>query len=149
MSRGGTSRHSSNSVTAPDMTDSLAPSHPLPAVLGVVARAGQVLLVRRANPPDRGRWGFPGGHIEPGETMYCAAVRELEEETGIIARAERVLTAVDVIDRSPTGELRHHFVLIAVLCDWIAGNEQPADDALEIGWFTPPSHRGASAGGES
>src|SRR5690554_2944487 len=76
-----------------------AHSTPVPGVLAVVARNGQVLLVRRAKPPDRGMWGFPGGRIEPGETAAEAAVRELREETGVDASAGRVLTAIDVIDR--------------------------------------------------
>lgn len=37
---------------------------PTPAVIGVVVRDGQVLLVRRSNPPDAGKWGFPGRKIE-------------------------------------------------------------------------------------
>ncbi len=40
------------------------------------------MLVRRANPPDAGLWGFPGGKIEFGETVKDAAMRELREETG-------------------------------------------------------------------
>lgn len=110
---------------------------PTPAVLGVVSRHAHVLLVRRANPPDKGCWGFPGGHIEAGERLYEAAVRELKEETGVIAQAERILTALDVIDRAtPSDRLRHHFVLVAVQCRWIAGDGQPSDDAVEAGWFT-------------
>ena len=34
---------------------------PIPAVLAVVIRDGKALLVQRANPPDAGLWGFPGG----------------------------------------------------------------------------------------
>jgi ADP-ribose pyrophosphatase YjhB (NUDIX family) len=47
----------------------------VPAVIGVVVRDRDVLLVRRANPPDAGRWGFPGGKIEPGEPIADAVVR--------------------------------------------------------------------------
>lgn len=108
---------------------------PVAAVLAVVARDGRVLLVRRAKPPDRGLWGFPGGRIETGETTAEAAVRELEEETGVRASADGVLTAVDVIDRDEDGELRHHFVLIAVRCRWLSGEGSAADDALEARWF--------------
>ncbi|OWJ87584.1 NUDIX domain-containing protein, partial [Paracoccus yeei] len=35
----------------------------------------RVLLVQRRNPPDAGLWGFPGGHVEPGETALAAAAR--------------------------------------------------------------------------
>jgi len=112
------------------------PTHPVPAVLAVVARQGRVLLVRRANPPYAGRWGFPGGHIEWGESTQAAAVRELQEETGVRAIPGDVLTALDVITPAE-GERQHHFVLIAVRCQWVAGEGVANDDALDLGWFSP------------
>ncbi len=110
---------------------------PIAAVLAVVVRRGRVLLVRRANPPDRGRWGFPGGRIEPGETLVAAALRELAEETGVAAEDGEVLTAIDSIHRDGDERLAHHFVLVAVLCRGSVGEGAAADDALETGWFAP------------
>jgi ADP-ribose pyrophosphatase YjhB (NUDIX family) len=112
-----------------------APARTLPiaAALAIVLRGERMLLVRRSHRPDAGRWGFPGGKIEPGETVIAAALRELEEETGVAAEPVEVLTAVDVIRR--IGETLHHYVLIAVLCRWTAGEGAPASDAHEIGWF--------------
>jgi len=50
---------------------------------GIVVRGAQVLMIR-----DRyGRWTFPKGHIEAGETPKEAAVREVLEETGVRATA--------------------------------------------------------------
>lgn len=112
-----------------------AVSHPIPATIATVIRNGQVLLVRRANPPDTGRWGFPGGKIEKGEAIKTAAIRELREETGIRSTAHRVFTAVDAFDRDQNGRLIHHYVLIAVLCAWVAGEPVAGDDALEARWF--------------
>ncbi|HEX2184483.1 MAG TPA: NUDIX domain-containing protein [Chloroflexota bacterium] len=43
---------------------------------------GRVLLHRHR---DTGRWGIPGGALEPGETLEAAARRELREETGVQA----------------------------------------------------------------
>jgi 8-oxo-dGTP diphosphatase len=57
--------------------------HPVAAVLGVIVHESRVLLVRRSNPPDAGFWGFPGGKIEAGETIEQAALREVNEETGL------------------------------------------------------------------
>jgi 8-oxo-dGTP diphosphatase len=108
---------------------------PIAAAIAVVARGGRLLLVRRSNRPDAGRWGFPGGKIEPGEATMAAALRELAEETGVRAEPAEVLTAVDVIRRDPSGAL-HHYVLIAVLCRWLDGDGAAADDAEEVGWFT-------------
>lgn len=108
--------------------------HPVPATIAAVIRDGRVLLVRRANPPDAGLWGFPGGKIERGETIEEAAVRELREETGICAEAGPVFTAVDAMDRGAEGELHAHYVLIAVLCRWTSGEPLAGDDALEAAW---------------
>ncbi|WP_290690066.1 MULTISPECIES: NUDIX hydrolase [unclassified Haematobacter] len=107
---------------------------PVPAVLSVVFREGHVLLVRRANPPDEGFWGFPGGRIEAGETLFAAAERELTEETGVKGIAAAILTVLDALDRSEDGTLRFHYVLVAVACRWVAGEPVADDDALEARW---------------
>lgn len=107
---------------------------PVSAILAVVIRDGQALLVRRANPPDAGLWGFPGGKIEFGETLLAAAERELREETGVQAQATHAFAALDVLADDAEGALEHHFVLVAVECRWLAGEPSAADDALEARW---------------
>ena len=47
---------------------------------GVIVRDGRVLLVHR---PRRADWSFPKGKLEAGETWEDAALREVEEETGL------------------------------------------------------------------
>ncbi|MGP5053419.1 NUDIX hydrolase [Brachybacterium alimentarium] len=107
-------------------------SYPKPATLAAVVRKGRVLLIRRAHMPDAERWAFPGGKIEPGETLTAASARELAEETGVLATPGDVFDAVDVID----ADHNLHYVLIAVLCRWERGEPVPDDDALEAAWFT-------------
>lgn len=108
---------------------------PVAAVIAVVARQRRVLLVRRANPPDQGLWGFPGGRIDAGETMFAAAERELLEETSIQARAGRLVDAFDLLDHAPDGMLRAHFVLLVIACTWISGVPTAGDDAMDAAWF--------------
>lgn len=110
-------------------------SAPIPAAIAAVFHEGRILLVRRANPPDTGCWGFPGGKIETGESIESAAVRELLEETGVQAEALRAFTALDAFDHDEHGRLRRHFILIAVLCKWISGEPVAGDDALEARLF--------------
>ncbi|MCD1634332.1 NUDIX hydrolase [Martelella mediterranea] len=117
------------------MTEESYPARPIAATIAIVIRAGKVLLVRRANPPDAGRWGFPGGKIERGETLHQAALRELKEETGVNATALRTFTAVDAFDYAADGGLRRHFILVAVLCQWVDGEPVAGDDALEARWI--------------
>jgi 8-oxo-dGTP diphosphatase len=54
------------------------------AVVGAaIVRDGRVLAARRTSPPETaGRWEFPGGKVEPGETPDAALVREIVEELG-------------------------------------------------------------------
>jgi 8-oxo-dGTP diphosphatase len=111
-----------------------APS-PAPAVIAVVIENGRALLVRRANPPDAGLWGYPGGKIEYGETVSEAAIRELREETGVEAQALDIITTLDIVVRAEDGAITQHYILIAVLCRWLSGEPVAADDALDAGWF--------------
>lgn len=110
------------------------PVRPTLAALAVVLHQGRVLLVQRKNQPDAGLWGFPGGHVEPGETALNAAARELLEETGVRARPLRYLDNIDVILRGPDGSLRWHFLMAGVLCDYLEGVPTAADDALAAAW---------------
>jgi len=116
------------------MAHESAQGRPIAAAIAVVLRGERLLLVRRGNKPDAGRWGFPGGKIEAGETIAAAALRELGEETGVAAEAIEILTALDVIRRDGDGTL-HHYVLIAVLCRWKSGDGAAADDAEDAAWF--------------
>jgi diadenosine hexaphosphate hydrolase (ATP-forming) len=47
----------------------------------VFNRAGQILVLGHRN----GTWVFPKGHIDPGETHLVAAIREVEEESGVVS----------------------------------------------------------------
>ena len=110
-------------------TDAVTPT-PRLAALAVVVRDGRVLLVRRRNEPDAGLWGFPGGHVEPGETCAECARREAAEETGVVV-PRGLLTNVEVVRRGGPRAPGFHFVLVAVGCDYVSGEPEAADDVLE------------------
>jgi 8-oxo-dGTP diphosphatase len=112
------------------------PERPIVGVLGVVRRDGRVLLVQRARAPNVGKWGFPGGVQELGETIFAAVGRELREETGLVVEPIETLTTLDVIDRDQVGHVRTHYALIAVLAEWRSGEVKIDDEAHDFGWFT-------------
>ena len=81
--------------------------HGIPTAVHVLCeREGEVLLMRRAGTGFfDGLYSLPGGHVEAGEAVCAAAVRELREETGLsIAMAELAWLGV-VHRRSDTNRI--------------------------------------------
>ena len=68
-----------------------------------VFKDGAVLLVLRGRAPYAGRWSLPGGKIEAGESAAEAALRELEEETGVTAEIVGMLDRVEIPAPEPEG----------------------------------------------
>lgn len=110
-------------------------TRPVVATIAAVIKDHRILLIRRRNRPDAGRWAFPGGKIRWGESLFGAMRRELYEETGVRADPHEVFDAVDVYDYDDDGNLVQHFLLVAVLCDWSDGSPSGSDDALDAQWF--------------
>ncbi len=121
--------------------DRLYPERPILGCLAVVRRGGRVLLAQRSVPPGIGKWGFPGGLVELGETVHECARRELKEETGISAEPVAMLTVIDRIGRDEEGRVKTHFALVAVLLDWRSGEGEPFEDATALRWLTPEEVR--------
>lgn len=114
------------------------PDRPIIAVLAVVLRGEgpdtRALIVQRAQQPNAGRWGFPGGVLELGETVAEGAMRELMEETGVAAEPAGWLNVHDAVSRDAEGRVQFHYVLIAVRGLWVSGDGEPADDAAACAW---------------
>ncbi|KQR35471.1 ADP-ribose pyrophosphatase [Rhizobium sp. Leaf155] len=110
---------------------------PQPASSAIIKRGDRLLLVRRINPPSQDMFAFPGGRGEPGETPADTALRELQEETGIVARHPQLFATYDLPSRDTAGQLTSHFLLSVFL---VETDEQAAalaaDDAADAGWFT-------------
>ncbi|MEO3743787.1 (deoxy)nucleoside triphosphate pyrophosphohydrolase [Plantactinospora sp. B5E13] len=93
--------------------------------------AGRVLGCERSSPPEAaGRWEFPGGKVEPGETEIAALVRECAEELGVrVEIGDRVGRDV------PMG---HGRSVLRVYLARLVGNDQPrALEHAELRWLRP------------
>jgi 8-oxo-dGTP diphosphatase len=105
------------------------------AILAVANSGLEVLLIRWANKPFRGRWAHPGGFLEMDEDLATCAARELEEETGIRGLQLQQLHAFGAVDRHP----RDRVVCVAFYC-LLAGGRldgvEAGDDAAAADWFS-------------
>ncbi|VVP42521.1 NUDIX hydrolase [Pseudomonas sp. B21128] len=81
-----------------------------------------ILLVRKPS----SRWNLPGGKVEPGETRADAAVRELQEETGL--DADEVLYLMEL----HYGGTRHHVYEASVLN---INQVRPQNEIVDCIWF--------------
>ncbi|MCB9483163.1 MAG: NUDIX domain-containing protein [Dehalococcoidia bacterium] len=103
--------------------------NPSPTAGFLPIRDRKVLLGLRAQGRDGGgKWACPSGHMEPGETPEDTAQRELLEESGLVARAERyvgLFASGDHIEAVYTG---------AILDD----TGEPSDEFEALRWFTGP-----------
>ena len=98
--------------------------------LALVFRANRVLVTRRLDGVHLGgSWEFPGGKLRNGETAEACAVRELAEETGVVARARSRRPAIDWT--YPERSVRLH----PVDCEWLAG-EGEMREVAELRWVT-------------
>ncbi len=121
------------------MSDSrrLYPAQPALAVSVAVFREGKVLLASRTAKPFARRFTLPGGLVETGETLAAAALRELREETGVLARIAAFNRAVEHIQRDSTGRIARHYVILSFAARWMSGEGQPGAEAGEILWRAP------------
>jgi len=90
----------------------------------------RMLMVREAQPSCYGLWNQPAGHVEAGESLTEALVREVKEETGYAhVRVDGISRIYYFVNH---GLLRVNF--FASLLDTVQG--PLADDVLEAGWFS-------------
>jgi ADP-ribose pyrophosphatase len=111
------------------------PDFPRVAVGAIVFKDEKVLLVQRGRPPAEGVWAIPGGSVKLGETLQEAAEREIHEETSLMIRAREPAFTFDVVVRDDSGAVRYHYVIVDLLADYLSGDLQPGDDALDARWF--------------
>jgi 8-oxo-dGTP diphosphatase len=90
---------------------------------------GRIVLVRRAIEPGYGKWVFPGGFIDRGETVEAAALREAREECGLDIRLDRLLNIYSYPGVA--------VIIIAFAATVLGGCRACDDESLEAQLFEP------------
>lgn len=122
------------------MTDAdarLYPARPILAASVAVFRDGKVLLAERTKPPSASLMSLPGGLVEPGERLADAALRELAEETGVVARIVAFNDHVEIIERDGDERVARHFVVASFVGEWLAGEGVVGPEASRVLWIEP------------
>jgi ADP-ribose pyrophosphatase YjhB (NUDIX family) len=109
-----------------------------PGVAAVIFDGERVLLQRR---DDNGRWGLPGGGVDPGESVHAAIVREVREETGLEVEPLRLIgvysdPANHQVITYPDGNVIH-YVSTVFECTVRGGTLACGAESLELGYFPP------------
>jgi 8-oxo-dGTP pyrophosphatase MutT (NUDIX family) len=112
----------------------LTTDSPIRAAGAVLWRDGpEVALVHRPRYDD---WSFPKGKVDKGEHVLRAAVREIEEETGIRGRVVRALGTIEYrfsADGRRIHKLVHHYLLEA-LGGTLTIEGDPDQEAIDVAW---------------
>ncbi len=103
-------------------------------VNALLVRDGAVLLTKRSPAkrvyPDT--WSFPGGHVEQGEALDDALVREVGEEVGLVPICFHELGTIEKPDPTDYGAVTHHLYAVTA---W--GGREPVlvgDEHTELRW---------------
>jgi ADP-ribose pyrophosphatase YjhB (NUDIX family)/L-amino acid N-acyltransferase YncA len=105
--------------------------NPVVGAGALVEKDGQVVLVRRGVEPKAGYWSLPAGYVEGDEMAEDAAVREMEEETGLRIELDDLLGVYSFGKEPQTG------VLILYSAHPVGGELRAGDDAEEVRTFAP------------
>jgi 8-oxo-dGTP diphosphatase len=93
------------------------------------ARGVEVAVIHR---PKYGDWTLPKGKLDPGEGFEQAALREVEEETGMRAELGHELSSVSYQDRKGRSKLVRYWAMRA-----LGGEFRPGREVDELRWLDP------------
>ncbi|HEY1356701.1 MAG TPA: NUDIX hydrolase [Thermoleophilaceae bacterium] len=96
---------------------------------GVVKRDGRVAVVHRPKYDD---WSLPKGKLDPGESFEEAALREVEEETGLRAELGRELPSTEYTDNKGRPKLVRYWEM-----EPLEGEFTPSGEVDELRWLEP------------
>jgi 8-oxo-dGTP diphosphatase len=108
-------------------------SEEVQAAGGVIVRDGRIAVVHRPKYDD---WTLPKGKLDPGETSEAAALREVEEETGLRCKLGRELPSTHYSDRNGRPKVVRYWLMEP---EW--GEFAPNDEVDTLRWFYPDHAR--------
>lgn len=98
---------------------------------GVIEKNGKFLLLQEAKEKFRGKWNLPTGHLEPNETIFDGAKREIFEECGCKVELSGLLQIGNIVLTNDS------FISVIfatkLLSDNIVFNKK---EILDVKWFT-------------
>lgn len=97
----------------------------------MLRRADGRVLVQNRRDPDWGGLTFPGGHVEPGESLVDSVVREMREETGLTVRNPRLIGSKSWMQKDGSGR---YLVLLYVASEY--EGELHSSEEGDVCWMT-------------
>lgn len=94
----------------------------------VVFSDGRYLLVQEKQQSAYGLWNLPAGHVDKGETLEEAAIREMKEETGY---AVELISEIGVYHHIATAPVKHAYE--ATIIGGVESLQE--DEILQVEWF--------------
>ena len=110
------------------------PDQPVVGVGAVIIKEGKIVLIKRGNEPSKGKWSIPGGHVELGENLKEAVIRETKEETCLDVDKPILIDVVENVDWDDLGKIKYHYIIVDYLVHVKGGNIEAASDAAELRW---------------
>ncbi len=105
-----------------------------------ILNEGKILMSLRNDPRQpqfHNKWEFPGGGVDPGETLHENVVREVEEEVGLKVEVVRLLQHihVELMEKQHT-QTSYQVFLVPYVCKVVGGELKPSDEeVIEARWF--------------
>jgi len=97
---------------------------------GIIQQEDKILMIKEAKKKCYGKWNFPGGHLEDGETIFEGAIREIFEETGCKAELTNMLPIINDEFENDT------FIMIIFLAKLLEERiEFNSEEILEVKWI--------------
>lgn len=93
-----------------------------------IDKTDYILLIKRGNEPEKGKWALPGGYIDWDENAAQGAIRELKEETGLVANSVFFNNVFHFPDRDIKQNIAISFIMT------VEGEPVASDDAAEVKW---------------